>query len=405
VAAFTLLIFFENFAGSTGAAKAGGAVLAVAWLFQLVARPRETPFLLREHPVPAVAAITLVALGFSSMLWADDSARASEAAIRLLQVVLLYFIVFSAVRGPRELRLLTWAFVLGAASAGFVGLATGEGFAETDRLSGGIQDPNFLAASQVAAAAVAAFLAFSPSLAPGLRLVALAAAGICLLALFQTQSRGGVIALATMLVVSIAIAGRARVRAVVMTLIVAGFAVTYFAVFATLEARERVTSDYTEGGGAGRYDSWSIAWNIAGDHPVLGVGLANFPTEQLEYTAQSIPIELVGQILETTTVVHNSYLETLAELGPLGLAALLVAVAAPLALALRALRRERSPSEETEMLIRGFATALTALLVAYFFLSGEYEKQLWLLAALTAAAAAVSRPGRATPEAVLPGQP
>jgi O-antigen ligase len=390
VAGFTLLIFFENFAGSTGAAKGVGAALAVAWLFHLLARPQQTPFLLRDHPLPAAAAIVLVALAFASMLWADDPARTLDAGIRLVQVVLLFFITYSAARGPRELSRIAWAFATGAAAAGLVGLVTGSAFADTDRLSGGIQDPNFLAATQVAGVGVAAFFLFAPSTRAAARALAFVFVVGSLVALFETQSRGGILALAALLVFAPIVAGRLRVRAIVLALLVAGFTITYFAVFATIEARERVTSEFTEAGATGRSDSWSVALHVFGDNPVLGVGLANFPVAELEYTTRSIPIELVGQILSHSSVVHNSYLEPLSEIGPIGLAAFVFAVAGPLVLGAAVLRRSGATEPESTTVLRGVMSALFALLVAYFFLSGQYEKQLWLLAGLTAAAATVT---------------
>ena len=390
LAAFTLLIFFERFAGSTGAAKAAGLVLAGAWAIQLLARRHDSPFLLRSRPVLGVAAVVLVFLAFASSLWADDSSRAISSASRLAQVVVLFLIAYSAASTRGRSYLLTLAFVTASFLAAATGLVTGQGFAETNRLSGGILDPNFLGASLVAAVGIATVLMLDPRRHLLLRLALLVAAVTDLLALFRTESRGGLVALAVALLVLLVYAGRLRPRAIVLSLLIVLAGVGYYTVAASFETQERL-ANFTAEGGAGRSDQWRIALRMSGEHPLLGVGLANFPVVEPRYAAQDIKLDRVRQILEIEPVVHNSFLEPLAELGPFGLAAILVAVAGPLLLAHRAMR-----DPEVDTLVPALLVGLAGLLVAYFFLSGQYEKQLWLLAGLTAGGVdAITRAGRA----------
>jgi O-antigen ligase len=395
---FTVLIFFERFAGSTGAAKAAGLVLAAAWAIRLLARRDETPFLLRSRPLLGAAAVLVLFLAFASALWADDPGRTVDSAVRLAQVVVLFLIAYSAAATTRRAELLALAFVLGSFLAAGTGLVTGEGFAETDRLSGGILDPNFLAASLVAAVGIAVVLLLDARREPLLRLGLAVALATDLLALLRTESRGGLVALGVVLLALLVYAGPLRPRALVVALLVVVAGVGYYTVAASLETRERI-ANFTAEGGAGRSDQYRIALEMTADNPVLGVGLANFPVEEPAYTAQDIRLERVRQILEIEPVVHNSYLEPLAELGPLGLAGFLVAVAGPAVLARRWIRRH-----PTDTLVVGLLLGLLGLLVAYFFLSGQYEKQLWLLAGLTvgavdAAARAGGRPFAGAPPA------
>jgi O-antigen ligase/polysaccharide polymerase Wzy-like membrane protein len=77
--------------------------------------------------------------------------------------------------------------------------------------------------------------------------------------------------------------------------------------------------------GNGRGDYWRVAATMALDRPVLGAGAASF--EQIWLRERPTPVEARD--------AHSLYLETLAELGPVGLALLGVALAVPLA----ALRR------------------------------------------------------------------
>jgi O-antigen ligase len=77
-----------------------------------------------------------------------------------------------------------------------------------------------------------------------------------------------------------------------------------------------------------RIDYWRVAWNEFEQNPRLGSGAGTF----VRYWERSgIPAGVVD--------AHSVYLETLAELGPLGLGLLLVALTLPLAAGLRARRR------------------------------------------------------------------
>jgi hypothetical protein len=80
--------------------------------------------------------------------------------------------------------------------------------------------------------------------------------------------------------------------------------------------------------GNGRSDYWRVALDAYGDHPVLGSGAGTYEL----HWARERPTAFEARD------AHSLYVETLAELGPVGLALLLAALAAPL-LALRRARR------------------------------------------------------------------
>ncbi len=81
--------------------------------------------------------------------------------------------------------------------------------------------------------------------------------------------------------------------------------------------------------GSYRPELWEESWNQFADRPVLGGGAGTY--EQHWLSDRPIPHKVRDG--------HNLYLETLGELGPLGLALLVLALGAPLVAALRA-RRE-----------------------------------------------------------------
>jgi len=76
----------------------------------------------------------------------------------------------------------------------------------------------------------------------------------------------------------------------------------------------------------GRSDYWSVAWREVRQHPLLGGGAESFRRYWLRY--RPAPLGVLN--------AHNLYLETLAELGPIGLLLLVGALASPLVAAVRA---------------------------------------------------------------------
>jgi O-Antigen ligase len=73
--------------------------------------------------------------------------------------------------------------------------------------------------------------------------------------------------------------------------------------------------------GSNRADYWRVAWRVYEDHPALGAGAGTYSRSWLRERPVPQPVK----------DAHSLYLETIAELGPFGLALLLVALAAPFA--------------------------------------------------------------------------
>ena len=78
--------------------------------------------------------------------------------------------------------------------------------------------------------------------------------------------------------------------------------------------------------GNSRSEYWRVAWREYVDHPLLGGGAGSYQRYWLQHRRAALPVRNA----------HSLYLETLAELGPLGLALLLGALAVPLVAAARA---------------------------------------------------------------------
>jgi hypothetical protein len=84
----------------------------------------------------------------------------------------------------------------------------------------------------------------------------------------------------------------------------------------------------------GRVTGWKVARHDAAEHPVLGSGAGTFELYWLEHRPSQMKIR----------DAHSLYLETLAELGPPGLAILCLALALPVAGAIRARRHALVPA-------------------------------------------------------------
>jgi O-antigen ligase len=81
--------------------------------------------------------------------------------------------------------------------------------------------------------------------------------------------------------------------------------------------------------GSGRSDYWRVAWHDYRDHALLGSGAGSYE----RFWIRDRPNAFYARD------AHNLYLETLAELGPVGLVLLLAAIATPLLAAVRLRRR------------------------------------------------------------------
>jgi hypothetical protein len=207
LALFTLLVFFQRVPALGDAdvtyTRAAGFLLAGAWLLAVVGR-RPIPLLPRVHPTLALALAAFVVWGFASMLWAGDSQLAYEYMTRVAQGVLLYFIVVSALRRREHIWLFVGVFVFGAFLAAMVGIIEGPRANDSGRLT--------------VALAGYAFLATRHALA---RIALLAAAGVIVVALFMTESRGGLVGLGAALIVALLASGPYRPKILVATLCLA----------------------------------------------------------------------------------------------------------------------------------------------------------------------------------------
>jgi O-antigen ligase len=379
---FTVVTFPDSLPTSAGiatVAKPLGLLLALAWLLELATQGHErVPSLVRDQPLLSAAILSYPVWTTASAVWATDPYAALASSARLLQVVLLLFIVYSAVRKPRDLRVMAWAYLLGAFATSAYALASGEVY--LGRITGGIVNSNFLAAELVVSLIIGGFM-FAVAASVRMRLLLIALLTTYAVAFVRTESREGLVALVVAFLVAVVVAGPIRGRIVAMLLVVLALGVTYYARLAPESLRARVTQISAQNS-AGRSDEWKIALRMGADHPIIGVGLANYPVVTPQYAASTIDLESAHYAVRKL-VVHNTYLETFSELGAVGLVLLVGILVTTLNMAAKAVR---SPTQlgdfEASVIARGALVGTVGLLTAYVFSSGEYGKQLWILLGL-----------------------
>jgi O-antigen ligase len=144
------------------------------------------------------------------------------------------------------------------------------------------------------------------------RAVALAPLVALVPALYFTSSRGAWVALAAGLIATLYLGRRIRAKTLLGLLAVAVAAGLLLG-----SSRGQGFSLF----GENRPHYWHVAWQDYKAHPVLGSGAGTY----VDYWLHHRPNQ------EFVRDAHNLYLESLAELGPLGLGLLAVALAVPLA--------------------------------------------------------------------------
>jgi putative inorganic carbon (HCO3(-)) transporter len=390
VTVFVVVTFVSQISGvgaSVSVAKGAGAVLVLAWVYREGVGER------RFAAGPSVRAFALVAgafvvLGVLSALWASDPHAALSSTGRLAQGPLLVIVVASVIRTPKALMTVCIAFVIGAAvsaAAGMGGLThPDQAIASSGRLSGGIGDPNYLAAVLVPGVALSLFLTLT--IESKLMKVIVGAAGvIATTGIFLTQSRGGVIALAVAAIGAVALAGRLRRQIVLVLVVIGAFASFYLLLVAPPQSFSRITS-FTSNGGTGRTDVWAVAAKTFEHHPFFGVGAGNFTVVEQRYAVDiNRNLPRADLVVQNHEPVHNTYLHVASELGAVGLLLFL----AMLGIAFRACRRAMRETRRRDLraIGCGLLVGCFGMLVAFIFLTAQYEKQLWLAVAMLLAMA------------------
>lgn len=266
------------------------------------------------------------------------------------------------------------------------------------RIAGPLGDPNFFAQILLVMVPVALALA-TWERTMWRRVAGYAAAGILVAGTVLTYSRGGALALAFVMGLSLVdrkhrwrdLGASVLLLALVVVLLPDSFmrrVTTLEQLITRPDQTMRPDSSFEK-----RKLLVSTAWRMFLDHPVAGVGAGNYTTRFDEYADDVGSAAREYDDPAERHFPHNLYLEIGAETGLIGL--VLFGTICALALGRLVSAREsfhRIGEDLPAGLARGFAIAILGYLVSSIFLHGHFLRYLWLLFAVAAAAHVAARP-------------
>jgi putative inorganic carbon (HCO3(-)) transporter len=358
--------------------KVLGALLFAAWALRgLVNRE---PVRLHGALVPAlvVGLTVLLALAVSP----DPLAGALDAT-RYALFIAFFFLIIQMVRTRRDIQRIVAVVVLSGSLAALWGLYSFV-VLDRDRAAGPISDPNDFAYLLACLLPLAAYLISVERAKRALWAACFVALAVGTLATLSRGAFVGLLALGAWGLATRRIPLTAVLGAVVAVASVAALA---FAVWAPqihdkLQSKEQIASSNVDS----RRAFWSGAVRMWADRPITGVGPGRFGAEAPAYVRND-PLA-IGDPL-----VHNSYLQALAETGALGFAAFLAFLATTWQLLARARARTRAQRDAAGgRLVTAMHASMVIAAVSACFLSVELTTPFWLIGALAVAVACAPVP-------------
>jgi putative inorganic carbon (HCO3(-)) transporter len=412
IAVFAFLSFVEVLTignDTVSVTKLAGLLLAASWFALMTTRPRSELDFFSVHPYITVALGCFIGWVLISTSWAVGTGETLGSAGRYALDALLFVIIFTAIRTPKQLGWVMLAFVLGAAVAAFRGIIAPTGEEAAGRLGTDILDPSQLSAVLVSGVALSLGVIVLFRNSPLLRVGALTIAVFAVVAISLTASRGGVVALGIAMIAAIVLGGRWRIQITVLVALFGAMTYLYFATVAPTDIRERIISPNVgqEKIEEGRTTLWQVAWRAFEANPVKGVGSGNFSLVSRNYLLEPGVLARTDEIVgDNPKVVHNSYLEVAAELGVVGFVLFSLIVLFSLGSTLRASRLFRLIGDRRMQAVAlCIAVALIGDLGALFFISDQYSKQLWILMGLGPVVLSIARTAKERHDSGLPAEP
>jgi O-antigen ligase len=359
-----------------------GMALVVAYAFRLASRDEE----IRTSPIIGIALLFGLVIGVSLIVSPEPTAGVAKA-FRYAFFIGFLFLVSQLVRDRRGGIDLLRAYCASATVAGVVGLAAFLS-GSMGRAAGPIEDPNDFGYLLATVVPIAVFLYIEDR---RLRPAWGAALAVLLAATAATLSRGALVGLGALVLWAI-FTGRIGAKRLVLAgvgifaLGIVAFALWSPVIDQHLEEKNRIGATNVES----RTTFWAAAAQMSMDHPLFGIGPARFGVEAPEYVRNN-PNSL------RDPVVHDAYLEVLAEDGPLALGLLLLMMLTSWGMLTQGEREGRRRGEPEAVRFTGAIKGmLIVAVVSAIFLSEQTAAPIWLGCALAASGAVLryrSAPG------------
>lgn len=387
-----------------------GRVAVPLGLIAAISQYLDAPTRLREAGLTAGVVLGYASLAVASVAW-TVSPSTTLVALGSLVLAIAAAVAFAVlIREPEHLRRLFWVVTICSVLLGLWWI-----FSYTngvDRFENQAGDPNFLASFQVVALPMVLVLAASARTTGGRTLLYAACATIAG-SIVATLSRGGVVTLlVTLGIIAVmpapALFGtKVRKAAFFGT---AGIALAVFLILAGGSLNQRIESATQQGTLIGsRADLWRGAIQGYKEHPVVGLGFGGFKATSFGLLSRTPGVNLSYHQdfrLRSGEYVHNAYLGSLAELGPLGL---LLFVGIYLAVARSLIRTAGRAKMADDPFIRSVANALLVGLLAFgvasMSLSSETSRALWMIVGLSLTLPGMVREPQPEEEVVLDATP
>jgi O-antigen ligase len=335
----------------------------------------------------------------ASYLVATDRDLTLERIIDLGKDIVIVYCILFCIRKPEEWKRAVLAMILVTAALASLGVfqaVTGNpsdeffGFARIDtgdRLAGPINEPNMWGQVLIA---VLPFVIFNFLRASGNGKLIYAAIFVSIfIVLLNTYSRGGYLAFVIVLILITFFFTKFNIWfissvAAVALLVLPFIPIRYIERFQTLYTITPANQSgiYEEASFRGRTSEMLTGLTMFEEHPLLGVGAANYPVNYQRY-AQIVGLEVRSEQREA----HSLYLEVIAETGVLGSLSFMGIIF----FLFRALSRARSEIKNTRHFdewstyISATQVSLIGYLFAAIFLHGAFIRYFWILVALALA--------------------
>lgn len=334
-----------------------------------------------------------------SYLVASDKDLAMESVIDLAKDIVIMYCILFCLRNFREWKsavVIVIGVVIALSLLGIYLAITGNsgeqffGFNSLDvdnRVSGPINEPNMWGQILVAVIpfVIFGFLRSNSTL----KIIYASVLFILLVELLNTYSRGGYLALLLVIFLITFFFTRINILFIgvvvgLLVLIIPFLPATYVTRFESLTAlsSNNQSGVYQDDSFRGRTSELLAGWAMFVDHPILGVGAANYPSNYQKY-AQIIGIETRTEEREA----HSLYVEIVAETGILGILTFIgfvITLFGALANIKSNLKRTRYFAEASTY-ISAMQVSLISYLFASLFLHGAFIRFFWILTALAMA--------------------
>ncbi len=388
-----------------------GITNVVQGLISLLVLVMVTRWIVYSNEIPQGWLRSVFAVSFycivclASVFYAEDVWAAMPVAIETLKSGAIALIISVVLSNEKSFRLAIWSLLVvgiflgllstyqyftgtydndyGGYALAFVQNISGE--TNDYRLGGPVGDPNFYAQMMLVLVPLALDRLWNEK-QKMLRLVAGVALGICSFTVLLTYSRGGFLAMMLVLALMMFMSKRGNLRYLLAVGVVALLLINFLPSEFTVRLRtltELFPSSDTNGpvrdySFRGRTSEMIVALQMFADHPILGVGLGNYPVLYQQYS-QRLGIEVRSGARQA----HSLYLEVASETGLLGLfsfSLLLWMIFRSIARASRLLVQRGLTSLSN--MIMAYGLGFSGYLIAALFIHSAYPRNFWVLAGI-----------------------